>query len=410
VEIADFDDTQIQSFVSKWYKDLPSNYSRFMKEFSRPENCGLRQLARTPLLLALLCLAFDETMTFPSRRVELYREALDALLKKWDASRGIKRDEIYRGLSSIRKEQLLSWLAAKNFTTGTIFFEQEILCSQISSYLRKLPGNRDEPDGEAVLKAIEAQHGILVEYAHRIYSFLHLTFQEYLTARYIVENFGAGNALKEFVENSSDARWHEVLLLVVSLLGNADYFFEEMIRVARRVLTVNPNCNRLINWVSNKAISSSRPDAYGRALLLLAALDLVRCSLYKDLAEDLYKDFPVLYATMRDLQSVLDIALDLAIQLDPNNDKSLSCLSLLVANKYDNDNLRIYKIASEVYSSLHVRFTKEDLDTSWHDFSVRDVQALQQYLVISRLIIECLEFAVVSDREGITSRMILPWK
>jgi predicted NACHT family NTPase len=40
-------------------------------------------------------------------------------------------------------------------------------------------------DSEAVLKSIEWQHGLLVERSRRIYSFSHLTFQEYFTARHI---------------------------------------------------------------------------------------------------------------------------------------------------------------------------------------------------------------------------------
>lgn len=43
-------------------------------------------------------------------------------------------------------------------------------------------------DGEAVLKAIEVQQGLLVERATETYSFSHLTLQEYLTAKYVVDN------------------------------------------------------------------------------------------------------------------------------------------------------------------------------------------------------------------------------
>ena len=41
----------------------------------------------------------------------------------------------------------------------------------------------------AVLKAIEAQHGIFSQRAQRIYSFAHLTFQEYFTAQYIADTW-----------------------------------------------------------------------------------------------------------------------------------------------------------------------------------------------------------------------------
>jgi predicted NACHT family NTPase len=71
----------------------------FVDELKKPEHKGLRELATTPILLNLLCLNFDETLTFPIRKSEIYQEAIDALLKKWDSSRNIRRDEIYHGLS-----------------------------------------------------------------------------------------------------------------------------------------------------------------------------------------------------------------------------------------------------------------------------------------------------------------------
>jgi predicted NACHT family NTPase len=223
-EIADFDERQARLFANKWYQNDHTRCTRFQEEFQKSENKGLRELARTPLLLALLCLAFDETLSFPSRRVDLYKEALDALLKKWDASRNIRRDEMYRKLSSNRKEQMLARIAAQNFDAGVYFVQQETLVKQITNYLHQLPsGDIDDVlDAEAVLKAIEVQHGVLVERAHGIYSFSHLTFQEYFTARYIVDNAGSGTLTQLIQRHLMDDRWREVILLTVSLLDNAD--------------------------------------------------------------------------------------------------------------------------------------------------------------------------------------------
>jgi predicted NACHT family NTPase len=143
----------MRHFASKWYKSEPGKHARFLKEFDKLEHKGLRELARTPLLMALLCLAFDETLSFPTRRVDLYKEALEALLKKWDVSRGIERDRdaIYRKLSSVRKEQMLARLAAEHFEAGRYFIKEDVLTRQITDYLRKLPAAdaTDEPDGEA---------------------------------------------------------------------------------------------------------------------------------------------------------------------------------------------------------------------------------------------------------------------
>ena len=79
--------------IGKWFEGSPTKRDKFLADFDKPEHRGLRDLGRTPLLLGLLCLAFDETMAFPQRRAEIYQDALDALLKKWDASRDIHRDQ-----------------------------------------------------------------------------------------------------------------------------------------------------------------------------------------------------------------------------------------------------------------------------------------------------------------------------
>jgi predicted NACHT family NTPase len=94
VEMADFTLEQVQVFARKWFVHDDEKAKRFVDELNRAEHRGLRELAQTPLLLTLLCLNFEETLTFPARRAELYEEALDALLKKWDATRNIKRDEV----------------------------------------------------------------------------------------------------------------------------------------------------------------------------------------------------------------------------------------------------------------------------------------------------------------------------
>ena len=89
------------------------------------------------------------------------------------------------------KKDLLSQIALTTFERGDYFFKQKQLEQYISDYIRNLPDAQNGPealqlDSEMVLKSIEAQHGLLVERAQKIYSFSHLTFQEYFTARAIV--------------------------------------------------------------------------------------------------------------------------------------------------------------------------------------------------------------------------------
>jgi hypothetical protein len=259
LEIADFSQRQIETFVSSWFRQDgekdKETAAKFLKEFSRSENAGLRDLARTPLLLTLLCLAFGATLTFPRRRVDIYEEALDALLKKWDATRRVKRDEVYRKLSPGHKENLIASVAAKTFKKGEYFIPQAELEQLITDYVRNIPPHdtNEETDGEAILKAIEAQHGLFVERTYKVYSFSHLTFQEYFTAKHYV-TIGDRETLVELVrEHSKDDRWREVFLLTVSLLPDATQFINSFCDGAEAFLSGDEALYELLAWAERKS-------------------------------------------------------------------------------------------------------------------------------------------------------------
>ena len=228
VEIADFDLDQIKTFAYQWMKDKPASSADFMQRLANQPR--LAELATTPLLLTLLCLSFESTGSLPSSRSELYQEGTETLLKKWDASRGIHRDQIYKGLSVRRKEDLLSHIALTTFKQNQVFFRQRDLVEYlITDYICNLPEASEDPqvlqvDSAAVLNSIEAQHGLLVERAKHCYSFSHLTFQEYFAARELVFNSDSlKDSMAMMVEHYAlDRRWREVFLLVSELLRNAD--------------------------------------------------------------------------------------------------------------------------------------------------------------------------------------------
>ncbi|MGB5050285.1 MAG: NACHT domain-containing protein, partial [Caldilineaceae bacterium] len=230
VEMADFTREQSLDYARKWFGDATQKYESFAADLEKPENAGLAELCNVPLLLSLLCLYYDDAQSFPARRAELYEDALDALLRKWDSSRQIARDEIYRGLSHKRKQQMFAHIATPAFEKGQLYWTTKQLAEAISRYLSHLPGAPplEEIDGEAILRAIEAQHGVLVERAHKIHSFSHLSFQEYFTARYIAENEARGATTRLAREHLTDQRWRETFLLTASLLDNADDFVSAM--------------------------------------------------------------------------------------------------------------------------------------------------------------------------------------
>jgi predicted NACHT family NTPase len=251
VEMADFDDEQMRIYVKKWFPDEEMQDSFFAGFFSA-ESEGLQELGRIPLLLSLLCLNFEETLTFPQKRVEIYEEAIDALLKKWDSSRKIKRDEVYRKLSLNRKRQMFARIAAETFEAGDYFLRQRDLEQRIVAYLQNLPpvDAEEDVDGEVVLKAIEAQHSIVVERARKIYSFAHLTFQEYFTAKFLAER---ESRVALLMRHLKDDRWREVFILTASLLDDADEFFDLFQRDIDNLIAKDEALVELLSWAERRA-------------------------------------------------------------------------------------------------------------------------------------------------------------
>jgi len=184
VEVADFDAQQIASFT-KWFAATdPVKGNKFIQRLK--ENEPIQELATNPLLLTLLCLVFEESADLNLSRSQFNKAGLELLLNKWDTNRNIERDQVYKSYQFSTKKNLLGQIALITFKRCDYFIKQKELEQHITDYIRNLPGANTQLtlqfDSAVVLKSIEVQHGLLVERA-RIYSFSHLTFHEYFTAR-----------------------------------------------------------------------------------------------------------------------------------------------------------------------------------------------------------------------------------
>lgn len=369
IEVADFDDQQIANFAKKWFqaKKDPVKAEEFPNKLKA--NPGLKELATNPLLLTLLCLVFEEqTGGFPSNQAELYKESINVLLKKWDAKRNIRRDEVYKQLSLNLKEDLLSQIGFNTFERSEYFFKQRAVEAQIIQYIRNLPGTNNDPealqlDSEAILKSIEAQHGLLVERAVNIYSFSHLTFHEYFTAREIVVN----DRLETLAQQIQRKRWREVFLLTVEMLPKADRCLQLMKDQGDQLLARDKRLQEFSNWVEQKSKSVQAPykPAAVRDFYFLLALNLERqlalvsdfdsnrmFSLAKTQAKVLsYQakqkalegNIPIERNIVLDQAIDLDIVLDQAINLDIVLDQALVealSLSLILTLTRDIDQAR----------------------------------------------------------------------
>ena len=253
VEVADFNQAQVRSFAEHWFQAIIGDDSaglarsqEFLNQLFLNANKPIRDLAITPILLSLTCAVFHQTGKFYSKRSKLYEEGLELLLEQWDKSREIERDEIYRDLSPKRKLELLSYLAVKKFEQPQyVLFEQEEIEGYIAEFLRI--GLRDS---QAVLKAIASQHGLLIERSHKVWSFSHLTFQEYLVAKWLV----GSSKWKILLHHITEDKYREIFLMISELLAQVDQFVILMKDEIDRFLALDKRLQKFLKVVYEKSL------------------------------------------------------------------------------------------------------------------------------------------------------------
>ncbi|BAY65200.1 putative signal transduction protein containing Nacht domain [Calothrix brevissima NIES-22] len=453
VEIADFTKLQIITFAYKWFlviaKKTPAKAQelaqKFMQKLELPENAPILELAATPILLNLTCLLFQFAEDFPSQRAELYKQGLDLLLVRWDEARGIKRDRLYRNLSLLQKIKLLSHIAAVTFAQGQYFLPENKMRQLIADYLSQLPQAIQDTDAlelesEAVLKAIEAQHGLLIERARGIYSFSHLTFQEYFTAREIFANANS-STLQELVSHIHEERWREIFLLTIGMLKPADDLLQLMQQKIAALATVKGKLNDFMNWVTEKSvdIQPSYHPASIRAFYFTIALPpdhpLARNQIFAisldgrlagNLCTDLALDLALTHALAVSLTMTADIffqrlfALSLALDLKhllkekPALQTSLQDLKKqLPSQKQSRETLKIWWQNNGEAWIEQLRKLMIDERQIGHDwqFSQQDWQQLQQYWYANQLLLDCLNSSaeITPDVcESIKNSLLLP--
>src|SRR5262249_49026685 len=87
LELEPFDDERLFQSVGRWYGAQPTT-SRNLVQWLQA-NPKMKEVARTPLVAALLCSLFTIPIQMPSTEVELYERRYDLLLGTWDQAKGI---------------------------------------------------------------------------------------------------------------------------------------------------------------------------------------------------------------------------------------------------------------------------------------------------------------------------------
>ncbi|MGQ9925713.1 MAG: NACHT domain-containing protein [Chloroflexaceae bacterium] len=190
--------------------------------FSTPQ---VTDLARNPLLLTILALIHNQGARLPDRRADLYRLCVEALAETWNRTRSLSGRPIALQLGDEQIDErfvvnvlgpVALWLHGER-AGGLI--EQDELERHIAATLAQsegLPCQRARRLARAFIELMRRDTGLLIERGYRRFAFLHLTFEEYLAARGLLESVVVERPDDLLQHYALDPRWHEVLRLAIA--------------------------------------------------------------------------------------------------------------------------------------------------------------------------------------------------
>ncbi|MBT9316439.1 NACHT domain-containing protein [Leptothoe spongobia TAU-MAC 1115] len=278
VAIASFDDEQISQFIENWFTSSPNEKTTKAKDLWRllqqPKSLSIKELANSPLLLTFICLVYGHTNDFPINRSRLYQRAIFILLEEWAAQKRVHGDPIYEGLYSDLELYMLSKIAYTNFKDDKLFFARQEIVTQIQEFLTDTLNAPKFIDGSAVLRAIEIQQGFLVERAVNVYSFSHLTLQEYLAAKHIIDNVLIEQMIESHID---DQRWREIFFIISELLSTPAAINKLLLNTEKKILSYgySEKLKTLLNWAEH--ITSNVEGDYMSSARRVIAIFVVLC-------------------------------------------------------------------------------------------------------------------------------------
>lgn len=231
-KVADFEDEDIKRLTLAWHKEVVGDRAEVQLEAEAlaktiVDSNRVRELAKNPLLLTTLLLVKRWVGQLPTRRSVLYGKAIEVLLMTWNVEgyEPIDQDEaipqlafiaftmMKEGVQTISLKRLKEILYLSRKEMPEVLYYSRL---SVTEFIERI----EFRSSLLMLSGHEIEEGTL----YPMYEFRHLTFQEYLTARAVVDGYYPDrkeddtplSILQPYLLNE---QWKEVVPLVAVLAG-----------------------------------------------------------------------------------------------------------------------------------------------------------------------------------------------
>jgi formylglycine-generating enzyme required for sulfatase activity/energy-coupling factor transporter ATP-binding protein EcfA2 len=232
--VRDFTQADIERFVTHWNHAVEVALAGGENDYALGEarrqseallkairgNERVRELAVNPLLLTVVALVQRYRAQLPERRTELYEEAIEVLLGKWDEAKGLEARAVLAGreLDAGDRRGLLEPVALWMMEQQVRDIEATELRRQLGQRFFGMCGDWRQASKavDEFLHLINERSGLLAERGQGIYGFSHLTFQEHLAARAVADR---SDYVPYTLDRLGDGWWREAILLEAGYLS-----------------------------------------------------------------------------------------------------------------------------------------------------------------------------------------------
>jgi formylglycine-generating enzyme required for sulfatase activity len=229
LELLPYSQTEMTAYVERWYsasvrvgrftpQQASELQSALLAAILNPE---IRELAMSPLLLALLTLIHSEEAKLPDTRAVLCDRAITYMLA--DSARWRIREA---GESTVASPPVLSLAISVahrahqeeeyQSPSGVPLDAIEDEARKICRAMELAETARQAPIPTDLVNRLVRGHGLLLQQSHATFSFAHRSFQEFLAGQY----YAAGAHRKEALTHGSSALWREPFRLMASFAGH----------------------------------------------------------------------------------------------------------------------------------------------------------------------------------------------